>query len=60
MLKIKPHLFEWRFPMVNLSITLFFVAILFYLQEVISEKPRYLRASIFLAGVIVATLSLPD
>ena len=46
--------------MVNLSITLFFVAILFYLQEVISEKPRYLRASIFLAGVIVATLSLPD
>jgi len=43
--------------MANISISLFLVAILFYLQEVISEKPHFLRASIFLAGVIVATLS---
>ena len=43
--------------MANVSITLFILAILFYIEEVISEKPRFLRASVFLAGVIVATLS---
>lgn len=45
--------------MANLSISLFLLAILFYVQEVIKEKPSFVRASIFLAGVIVATLSLP-
>ncbi len=44
--------------MANLSITLFFLALIFYLQEATSEKPHFLRAAVFMAGVIEAVLSL--
>lgn len=43
--------------MANISIGLFLLAILFYVQEMLSERPSFLRASVFLTGVVVATLS---
>jgi lysylphosphatidylglycerol synthetase-like protein (DUF2156 family) len=56
-LRFKIHLSKWRFTMANISIGLFLLAILFYVQEMLSERPSFLRASVFLTGVVVATLS---
>ncbi len=44
--------------MLNLTITLFFVALLFYLQEAVSENPSVLRGAVFLFGAIEACVSM--
>ena len=44
--------------MLNVTITLFVVALLFYLQEAISEKPNVLRGAVFLFGAIEACVSM--
>ena len=42
--------------MPNLAMTLSFLALLFYLQEVVSDKPDVFSAAVYLAGVIEGTL----